>query len=148
MNLTFENENYKIQNKKEIFNDSPKLGGLFFLALSNPKDNNKNNNMLNIGNYVFLKTEDYFILITFVAAFFGFLYFTRVCHDIHMLFTNIKKQDNINKSETNGNNENETKEEEEEEEDKKEELSNGIFGGIYIIFYLEGIYILIFSILY
>ena len=87
MNLTFENENYKIQNKKEIFNDSPKLGGMFFFALSNPKDNNKNNNVLNIGNYVFLKTEDYFILITFVAAFFAFLYFTRVCHDIHMLFT-------------------------------------------------------------
>ena len=149
MNLTFENENYKIQNKKEIFNDSPKLGGMFFLALSNPKDKNKNNNVLNIGNYVFLKTEDYFILITFVAAFFGFLYFTRVCHDIHILLKKIKKQDNINKSETNGNNENETKEEEEEEEeDKKEELSNGIFGGIYIIFYLEGIYILIFSILY
>ena len=148
MNLTFENENYKIQNRKEIFTESPKLDRMFFLALSNPKDDNKNNNMLNIGKYVFLKTEDYIILITFVAAFIGFLYFTRVCHDIHMLFTNIKKQDNINKSETNGNNENETKEEEEEEEDKKEELSKGILGGIYIIFYLEGIYISIFFILY
>ena len=118
MNLTFENENYKIQNRKEIFTESRKLDRMFFLALSNPKDDNKNNNML-------------------------------VCHDIHMLFKKNKKQDNINQIETNGNNENETKEEEEEEEeDKKEELSKGILGGIYIIFYLEGIYISIFFILY
>ena len=57
MNLTFENENYKIQNRKEIFTESPKLDRMFFLALSNPKDDNKNNNMLNIGKYVFLKQK-------------------------------------------------------------------------------------------
>ena len=151
MNLALENEYLKLHNKKEIFTYSPKLGDMnhvnktiFFELSSGKEDNKNNNNILNIGNYLFLKTEDYHILITFTVVFLVFLCFTLAGNNIHMLFLKKREQDIINENNANANNENDNM----KEEDKKEELSKGILGGIHVILYVEGIYIMFFSLMY
>ena len=150
MCLSFENEYLKLQNKKELLDDSSKLGEIHlsekseFFDISFEKSDNKNNNnnIPNLGNNLLLKTEENYILLTFAIVFILFIESTRVGNAIRKFCGEKRKINNIKEGDTNANNESV------KEEDKKKELSTGILGGIFTIFYVEGIYLIIVYFIY
>ena len=151
MNLSFENLYIKLQNPKNTLVNSPKFGQMLsvknnaFFKLSSGKNNDDNNDVVpSLGYNFVLKEEKNYIILIFVVSFLIFVYSTGVGNDIRILCKKKKNENNINESDTNANNENENM----KEENKKEELAKGILGGIYSIFYVEGIYLIFISIIY